>query len=144
MRTHSQNTLMLGDFKVHHEDSLNTDALDFHDILSNYSPCQHVSGHTHMSTHTLYLVITKLKDNLMSNTTGPDFLRDHSAVHCCLHLPKSRHLRYTIKYSNYGVIDKEVFCVDIETSSLWTGTVASAACLFHTILSILLDKYALV
>ena len=141
----SQNTLILGDFNFHYEDQLNTDASRFRDILSNHSLCQHVSGPTHMDGHTLDLIITKLTDNLVSKTTVSDFLTDRGAVHCDLHLPKPQPLRESVQYRNYAAIDKEMFRVDIEASTLCLDPATSAASLleqYDTNLSALLGKHA--
>lgn len=141
----SQNTLILGDFNFHYEDQLNTDASRFRDILSNHSLCQHVSGPTHMDGHTLDLIITKLTDNLVSKTTVSDFLTDHGAVHCDLHLPKPQPLRQSVQYRNYAAIDKEMLRVDIEASTLCLDPATSAASLleqYDTTLSALLGKHA--
>ena len=94
------------------------DACRFRDILSNHALCQHVSGPTHMDGHMLDLIITQSVDNIVSNTVVSDFLTDHAAIHCHLHLPKPQPLRHKIQYINYSAIDKEMFQADIEASTL--------------------------
>ena len=124
---------------------MNTDASRFRDILSNHSLCQHVSGPTHMDGHTLDLIITKLTDNLVSKTTVSDFLTDHGAVHCDLHLPKPQPLRHSVQYRNYAAIEKEMLRVNIEASSLCLDLATSAASLldqYHNTLLVILDKHA--
>ena len=141
----SQNTLILGDFNFYYEDPLNTDASRFRDILSNHSLCQHVSGPTHMDGYTLDLIITKLTDNLVSKTTVSDFLTDHGAVHCDLHMPKPQPLRHSVQYWNYAAIEKEMLRVNIEASTLCLDPATLAAILleqYGTTLSALLDKHA--
>ena len=141
----SRNILIVGDFNFHYEDPLNADASRFRDILSIHSLCQHVSGPTHMDGHTLDLVITKSTDNLVFNITVSDFLTDHGAVHCCLHLPKPQPLRHPIQYRNYAAIDKHELRGDIATSTLCLDPATSAASLleqYDTTLSLLLDKHA--
>ena len=141
----SRNILSVGYFNFHYEDTLNADASRFRDNLSTHSLCQLVSGSTHMDGHTLDLVITKSTDNLVSNTTVSDFLTDHGAVHCCLHLPKPQPLRHPIQYRNYAAIDKHVLREDIATSTLCLDPATSAASLLeqhNTTLSLLLDKHA--
>ena len=140
----SRNNLILGDFNFHYEDSLNTDASHFRDTLFNHSLCQHVSP-THMDGHALDLVITKLTDNLVSDTIVSDFLTDHDAVYCCLHLQKSQPLRHTIQYRNHGAIDKHMLRGDIATFTLCLVPATSAASLleqYDTTLSTRLDKHA--
>ena len=127
----SRNILIAGDFNFHYEDPLNTDASRFRDILSIYSLCQPVLGPTHMDGHTLDLVITNSTDNLVSNTTVSDFLIDHGAVRCCLHLPKPQPLRHPIQYRNYAAIDKHVLRGDIATSTLCLDPATSTASLLE-------------
>ena len=141
----SQNTLIFSEFNFHYEDQLDTDASRFRDTLSNHSLCQHVSGPTHMDGHTLELIITKLTDNFVSKTTVSDFLTDHGAVHCDLHLPKPQPLRHSAQYRNYAATDKEMRRVDSETSTLCFDPATSAASLleqYDTTLSALLDMHA--
>ena len=139
----SQNNLIFGDFNFHYENTLNTDASRFRDILLNHSLCKHVSGPTNMDGHALDLIITKLTDNLVSKTNVSDFLTDQGAVRCGLHLPKPRPLRHSVQYRNYAAIDKEMLRVDIEASTLCLDPATSAASLLeHITLSALLDKHA--
>ena len=118
-------------------------------VLSTHSLCQHVSGPTHMDGLTLDLVITKSTDNFVSNTTVSDFLTDHGAVNCCLHLPKHQPPppppRHIIQYRNYAAIDKLVHRGDFTTSTLCLDHATSAARLleqYDTTLSVLLEKHA--
>ena len=126
---------------------MNTDASRFRDILSNHSLCQHMLGPTHIDGLTLDLIIIKLTDNLVSKTTVSEFLTDHGAVHCDLHLPKPQPLRHSVQYRNYAAIEKEMLRVNIEAPSLCLYPATSAASLldqYDTTLSALLDKHALV
>ena len=141
----SQNILIVGDFNFHYEDPSNVDACRFRDILSNHALCQHVSGPTHMAGHMLDLIITQSVDNIVSNTVVSDFLTDHAAIHCHLHLPKPQPLRQKIQYRNYSAIDKEMFQADIEASTLCLDPGTSAASLldqYDDTMSALLDKHA--
>ena len=96
----SQNILIVGDFNFHYEDPSNDDACRFRVILSNHALCQQVSGSTHMAGHILDLIITQSVDNIVSNTVVSDFLTDHAAIHCHLHLPKPQTLLQKIQYRN--------------------------------------------
>ena len=141
----SPNIVIVGDFNFHCEDPLNVDACRFRDILSNHALCQHVSGSTHMAGHMLDLIITQSTDNIVSNTAVSDFLADHAAIHCHLHLTKPQPLRQTIQYRNHSAIDKDMFQADIEASTLCLDIATSAASLldqYDNIMSALLDKHA--
>ena len=141
----SQNIMIVGDFNFRYKDPLNVDASRFRDILSNHALCQHVTGSTHMSGHMLDLVITQSVDNIVSNTVVSDFLTDHAAIHCNLHMAKPQPLRQTIQYRNYSAIDNEMFQADIEASTLCLDTATSAASLldqYDDTMSSLLDKHA--
>ena len=137
--------LIVGDFNFHYEDTSNVDACRFRDIISNHALCQHVSGSTHMARHMLDLIITQSVDNIVSNTVVSDFLTDHDAIHCHLHLPKPQPLRQKNQYRNYSAIDKEMFQADIEASTLYLDPGPSAASLldqYDDTMSALLDKHA--
>ena len=96
-------------------------------------------------TCTLDLVITQSTYNIVSNTVVSDFLTDHAAIHCNLHMEKPQPLRHTIQYRNYSATDNEMFQAAIEASTLCLDPATSATSLldqYDDTMSALLDKHA--
>ena len=63
-----------GDFNLHLHDLRDIDIKKFTDLLETFSLSQHVSGPTHLSGHTLDLIITRSSDDIVlasPKTTSP-------------------------------------------------------------------------
>lgn len=89
------------------------------DILESYNLRQHVTEVTHISGHTLDLVITKSNDAFLSGVSTFDpVISDHSAVNINLLLQKSQFKKKTITYRKLHSIDYNTFCNDITDSPL--------------------------
>lgn len=58
--------LIVGDFNFHVEDRSDTSAIAFLDLLNAFNLVQHVSQSTHISGHTLDLVITGQDNNVLN------------------------------------------------------------------------------
>lgn len=84
-----------GDFNYHVDDSSNSDASAFLDILESADLVQNVTGSTHRSGRTLDLIISRDYNNIVSNVRvyRPD-ISDHGLIICSLrcpiHPPKAR------------------------------------------------------
>jgi len=111
--------LIVGDFNLHVDDVDNFQAKRFMDILESYNLRQHVTEVTHISGHTLDLVITKSNDAFLSGVSTFDpVISDHSAVNINLLLQKSQFKKKTITYRKLHSIDYNTFCNDITDSPL--------------------------
>ena len=72
-----------GDFNLHLDDLRDNDTKKFMDLLETFNLSQHVSGPTHLSGHTLDLIITRSSDDIVlasPKTTFP--ISDHFIIHC--------------------------------------------------------------
>ena len=54
-----------GDFNLHLGDFRDIDTKKFEDLLETFNLSQHVSGPTHLSGHTLDLIITRSSDDIV-------------------------------------------------------------------------------
>lgn len=115
----SHNMIIVRDFNIHVDvGSSNTEAECFLDILSTNSLRQHVSGSTNMEGITLDLVISPDRGDLVADCSVSEYLSDHAAVHCTLHLAKPRPVRQTVRYRKYRCIQRDSFTKDIESTVL--------------------------
>ncbi|KAL9975453.1 hypothetical protein ACROYT_G012614 [Oculina patagonica] len=116
------------------------------DILQSYNLSQHVTEVTHISGHTLDLVITKSNDAFLGGVSTFDpVISDHSAVNINLLLQKPQFKKKTITYRKLHSIDFNTFCNDItdspqimEPSSDLDGLVDQ----YDNVLRSLLDRHA--
>lgn len=83
----SEPLLIVGDFNIHVNIPSDSNAIQFLDLLSSMGLDQHVDKPTHISGHTLDLIITRCSDSLLSNSPITDYLfSDHFTVLCDLML----------------------------------------------------------
>ena len=78
-----------GDFNFHLDDLRDNDAKKFMDLLETFSLSQHVSGPTHLSGHTLDLIITRSSDDVVlasPKATVP--ISDHFIIQCPIGFPR--------------------------------------------------------
>ena len=79
-----------GDFNLHLDDLRDIDIKKFTDLLETFSLSQHVSGPTHLSGHTLDLIITRSSDHIVlasPKTTFP--ISDHFIIQCPIGFSRS-------------------------------------------------------
>ena len=81
--------LICGDFNIHVDVSDDLDACRFLELLDSVGLDQHVSVPTHISGHTLDLIITRNSDQLLVSSPWTDYLfSDHLPVHCNIQVEK--------------------------------------------------------
>ena len=106
--------LILGDFNVHVNDTDNHDNKKFSDILSTYNLQQHVEVPTHISGHTIDLLITKCNSKYcLSTPTSDFFIVDHSFISTCVSVAKASVVRKTITYRRIKQLESEDFRLDL-------------------------------
>lgn len=139
--------LVVGDFNFHIDDSSDTDARNFLDILKTFGLSQNVSEVTHQKGHILDLIITRPDDDLISNVSVQDKgISDHFWVECTLNSPKPKTMKKVITYRKIKTIDIKSFESDISASQLGNpssfDSVEEAVSTYNKVLSQTLDKHA--
>ena len=80
--------VILGHFNFHLDDLRNNDTMKFMDLLETFSLSQHVSGPTHLSGHTLDLIITRSSDDVVLASPKATFpISDHFIIQCPIGFP---------------------------------------------------------
>ena len=75
--------VIFGDFNFHLDDLRDNDTKKFKDLLETFSLSQHVSGLTHLSGHTLDLIITRSSDDVVLASPKATFpISDHFIIQC--------------------------------------------------------------
>lgn len=138
--------LITGDFNIHVDNPDNVDARHLLELLDSMALIQHVASPTHVSGHTLDLIITRNFSKLITNKPITDrFISDHCAVLCDLNTPKPPTLQENISYRKLKHIDLKSFQDDISTSDLLLKTpeqLEDLVSCYNTTLSSILDKHA--
>jgi hypothetical protein len=116
---HCGRLLITGDFNFHVDVPSNGPANQFIDILEAFNLKQHVSVGTHISGHTLDLIITKGDDHGMREIRVSDLaISDHLAVHCDLLLQKPQPMKKVVLSRKLRTVKVQSFCKDIQNSML--------------------------
>lgn len=111
--------LITGDFNIHVNTPSDSDASRFHDLLSSMGLEQHVDKPTHISGHTLDLIITRCSDSLLTATPMADYLfSDHITVLCDLTLGKPSSKIEQVSYRKLKAIDIEDLKQELAISEL--------------------------
>ena len=127
--------IITGDFNIHVNDTNDSDACEFLDLLASLCLKQHVIGPTHEGGHTLDLVIIRQYDQVIKSAPMIDrFISDRAAVLCQLDSVKPCTAVKEISYRQLKSIDMDALRADLTTSVLCTNN--------NSTLSSLLDKYA--
>ena len=115
-----KNHVIMGDFNLHIDDSDNSAARAFVEILDNHNLEQFVRGATHSAGHTLDLIIAHPSDNIISAISVHDVaISDHSLILSKLNIGKSPERTTCLKYRNWKSLDVNLFGTTIENSILY-------------------------
>lgn len=75
--------LISGDFNIHLDNAVDTDAIKLVDLLESHGLQQHVTSPTRKHDHTNDLIITRQSDQLLGNTPRiSQYISKHAAVLC--------------------------------------------------------------
>ena len=115
----SSHLLITGDFNIHMDVEDDTDAVRLRGLLESTGLKQHATVPTHISGHTLDLVITRLSDQLGISTPWTDYLfSDHMPVYSKLQVCKPALKRSHITFRKIGSINKKLLRDEISEADL--------------------------
>lgn len=137
----------MGDFYIHVDVTNDPDAVRFLELLNSMNLIQHVNIPTHISGHTLDLVITRNSDQLSIYPPWTDHLfSDHLPVHCCVQVDKPTFDKKSqISYRKIKSINIETLQDEISKSELCNNTLLDLSDLvncYNDTLSSVLDRHA--
>ena len=114
--------VITGDFNFDLDDPTNSDANTFTELLETFGLLQHISLPTHVSGHTLDLLITRSSNDISICSTNVSSLRisDHYFVHGKLSIPRPHLLVEKVKFRKLKQINVEAFKSDLKASDLCT------------------------
>ena len=111
--------LIPGDFNFHVDDPSDNDAKTFTDLLETFGLLQHVTAPTHLSGHTLDLLISRSSYNINVHLIQSTFfVSDHCFVECNLSFPCPNSVTKELQYRKMKHLNLQAFKADITRSSL--------------------------
>ena len=141
-----ESLLLTGDFNFHVDIDDDPNAKLFQELLDSMGLKQHVTGPTHMSGHTLDLLITREHDTIVA--CSPEvvcYLSDHASILCRLNASKPCRVVKEITYRKIKSIDLDRFREDLRSSELCNKIYPSLDDMvsgYDSSLSSILDKHA--
>ena len=113
------NILILGDFNLHLDDSEDTDAMLFKDIMHAMGRISYVNFPTHLAGHTLDQVYTVLGSRITVRKCAQDpLISDHYTVKGCVLVPYISTTTRYIQSRKLKAIDINSFIEDINTGNI--------------------------
>ena len=106
------NIIMLGDFNIHMDNSEHPDTATFNDFLESFNLVNCTTFPTHISKHTLDLVITS-SHRLIKSIEQGHFLSDYCFVDATLHENRTEPLKKHIKFCKLKNINSAQFHLDL-------------------------------
>ena len=101
--------LITGDFNIRHEDLEDPEKLSFDDLLNTFGYKQLVKCITHISGHTIDLILTREEDDLiMLNPQQSQLLSDHYFVSVILNIKCDIKKQKKITCRNISKIDMDL------------------------------------
>ena len=88
--------IITGDLNFHINDSMDYEAMEFLDYLSQYSLTNLVNEPTHIHGNTLDLVIVRENSSLIKDLRVLHKFSDHFLIHCTLNLDKPPSTKSTV------------------------------------------------
>ena len=116
--TLSGKLVILGDYNVHVDSSRDSESAQLSTLFESFGLVQHVQCSTHISGHTLDLIITRAIDDSIDECEVGDFISYHNSSHTLLKSTKPHPIKKKITYRKSKEIDKEKFVDDIQSSHL--------------------------
>ena len=142
----SHQLMIVGDFNYHLDSATDSVSGNFLNLISSFNLQQHVQFPTHVSGHTLDLVLTRGNDNFVSSVSSVSYLpSDHVAVLCSMDIRKPKPMKIQVRTRKIRNIDIDAFRQDILLSELYSfssDNINEHVDQFEYTLSSLLDKHA--
>ena len=143
--TDTRNPIIVGDLNIHMEDTSNADTRLFLDVLKSLNLQNRVGFPTHISKHTIDLIIHDKLLCAVANVQPGHFLSDHCLIHCTLDAEKPKQPSQVISYRKLKAINIKEFAMNISenTSNIANSeTVHEAVDVYNTILRQALNQHA--
>ena len=138
--------LISGDFNVHVDNAVDTDAIKRIDLLESCGLQQHVASPTHKHDHTLDLILSRQSDQLLGNTPHISrYFSDHATVLCSIRSDKPPLSVQKVSYQKLQSVNVVSLNEDLATSELCqnpSDDLQEVVSSYNNTLMAALDKHA--
>ena len=113
IRSDTGRIVFTGDFNIHIDEPQDSDTVTFSNFLNSFNLVNHVKGPTHVSGHTLDLMITEHDQPLIEGIATGHILSDHCFVDSILTVYHTKPPIKKIRYRKLKDIDSKKFNRDV-------------------------------
>ena len=116
--TTSGQLLVVGDFNIHYDNTINSSAKKFRELHLSMNLAQWIEDATHEKGHILDLIITRQDENCLVKNISiqPFYLLDHNIISFNIPFKKTHNIKKKIKIRNTKNIDINRMIEDIANS----------------------------
>ena len=123
LQLESKNIVILGNFNLHVNDKLDTDAQQFSDMVEASGMKQWINFPTHKQGNTLDLIITELAAEVqIKNVYCGPYISHHCIITCTYSIPKTKMVTKQIKYRDCKKEDMIKVIKDMNLDSINLGS----------------------
>jgi hypothetical protein len=143
--TYRGHLLILGDFNFHWECVSDTGTKLLAGLLDSMGLIQHVAESTHVSGHTLDLVMSRRDDNLLLAASVGSLMTDHHLINIEVNIPKPTFERTVLHFRKFKSINLDTFRSDVLNSELHQkceDSLHGMVSQYNTVLRSIIDSHA--
>ena len=134
--------ILIGDFNVHMDSPEAPDTIIFNDFLDSLNLKNLVDFSTHLSNHSIGLIITDKNSSLISHPRRGHMLSDHHFIHADLQIITQPPPLKNIKYKKLKSISPSNFEADLRSINLSGNTLSECIESYNSNLVRVLDSHA--
>ena len=134
--------ILTGDFNIHMDKPHLTDTILFNDLLESFNLANRVAFPTHLSQHTIYLMLFEAQSTVVSAIRQGHLFSDHYFLHADLCIKTTKPNAKIVSYRKLKTICNNDLAEDLRTMSLQSETVEDLVTSYNSKLSEILDKHA--
>ena len=106
IKTIRNNILLMGDFNIHMDTPDDPNTIIFNDLLNSFNLRNNISFQTHISGHTLHLILDDQNESLAKCVKKGHSFADHSLVQATICMEKCDPLQKSVTYSKLKNINE--------------------------------------
>ena len=134
--------ILTGDFNIHMDKPHLSDTVLFNDLLVSFNSANKVAFSTHLSQHTIDLMLFETQSTIVSGIRQGHLFSDHSFIHADLCIKTTKPNAKFVFYRKLKNICNNDLAKDLRTMSLLGETVEDLVSSYNSKLSEILDKHA--
>ena len=134
--------ILTGDFNIHMDKPHISDTILFNDLLESYNLAYKVAFSTHVSQHTIDLMLFETQSTIVSGIRQGHLFSNHYFIHADLCIKTTKPDAKFISYRKLKNICDNDLAEDLRTMSLQGETIEDLVTSYNSKLSEILDKHA--